>query len=343
MCTTGPVPACTSNGVIRKDSLAGLVLAPRLRGPARNLSPPAEQARQRGLLVHRPLRMRCRGGRRARVTALGTCARRGGILLRERRREGCLAEHVRLAGDRETGGYLLPGTVRGGRLKVGRGGGGGRGIGQRVHRRIAVHGGHGRLVGEELARGVGGGRDAELVMIGEGVQLAGDRCRVGVHALEEMRWSHGGQHVAHLGGFLFDGVPVVGGWRGLWCRCASELAEGVLEGVRLGGVVAVARGGVDDKVGIDLVWGRDEDGLAVHTVELEIGVVEGRKVGTRLELLKGEGALHADLGGVGGGGGGGGGGGHTWTSNMGSCGEGSIGGEAEEEAFIRLGVTHAVS
>ena len=47
-------------------------------------------------------------------------------------------------------------------------------------------------------------------------------------------------------------------------------------------------------VGI-IVLARDEDGLAVNAVELEIGVVEGIEVSPRLELLEGEGALYADL------------------------------------------------
>ena len=54
---------------------------------------------------------------------------------------------------------------------------------------------------------------------------------------------------------------------------------------------------MDDKVGINLIWGQDEDGLAVHVAELEIRVIEGHKVGPGLELLGG-GALGVDLWGV---------------------------------------------
>ena len=54
---------------------------------------------------------------------------------------------------------------------------------------------------------------------------------------------------------------------------------------------------MDNKVGINLIWGRDEDGLAGHVAELEIRVIEGCKVGPGLELLRG-GALDMDLWGV---------------------------------------------
>lgn len=78
-------------------------------------------------------------------------------------------------------------------------------------------------------------------------------------------------------------------------------------------------GGVDDEVAVDLVRGGDEDGLAVDAVELEIRLVERGEIGAGLELLEGEGALDADLGGDvwAGGRGRGGTGRLTWTSNVG--------------------------
>lgn len=105
--------------------------------------------------------------------------------------------------------------------------------------------------------------------------------------------------MAHLTRFLFDGFPIVGEG-GLGVSTGGALAEGVLEGVGLGGedggvgvkgIVLtgdVGRwvGGVDDEVAIEVVLGWNEDGLTVYAVELEIGLVQGCKVGARLELFE---------------------------------------------------------